>query len=547
MKIKLRIFAVVAAFALLLTPMSACGDQTGGEETSEFTSEVESGLLGGIVKAPGPDTWLTEEMVTLSMYMPMQDMFKQYISSMEELSAFKKAEEYTNIKVEIPLVTNATEGLNLIIASGEYPDIWSSLAMYTGGLSKALEDEIIIDLTSFMNENAPNYMSILNSDENIYRNAVDDEGKICSMYELYDSYTSVAGHIVRKDLLDGIGMDLPVTYEDYTEMGRKFLVEYGISDPILITSDSSFFGGGYGTNGFGLSGSGGVSHIYREDNVIKSAFLEDGYRKYVEQLRDWISEGIVNRDFISYGATNNEPMNQAIILGGNAGVYYGHALNITAYPEQASMEGFELAPIVAPVEKEGDVVHFSSMRSLVQMNKNMQVSSQCSNVELALKWLDFWFSDEGYYLHGYGVYGESYTFDEDGNPKYTDLILNNPDGLTPQVARNINTGQTAAFNSQNAVFQIYSEKNMEAVELWRVGTDDAGLMPSALSLTTDEGLEVSSISGDLETYAAETVLRFIMGEKPMSEWEEFVDQCKTMKVERVIEIYQTAMERYVNR
>ena len=39
-------------------------------------------------------------------------------------------------------------------------------------------------------------------------------------------------------------------------------------------------------------------------------------------------------------------------------------------------------------------------------------------------------SDDAYLLTNYGVEGVTYTLDENGKPHYTDLIINNPDGLS---------------------------------------------------------------------------------------------------------------------
>lgn len=54
-------------------------------------------------------------------------------------------------------------------------------------------------------------------------------------------------------------------------------------------------------------------------------------------------------------------------------------------------------------------------------------------MELALGYLDFWYTEEGYYLKNYGVEGESYNL-VDGQVEYTDVILNNEYDLVPAVA-----------------------------------------------------------------------------------------------------------------
>ena len=57
------------------------------------------------------------------------------------------------------------------------------------------------------------------------------------------------------------------------------------------------------------------------------------------------------------------------------------------------------------------------------------ITTSCKNPELAAKWLDYQYSDEGCFLNWYGTEGESWTYGADGTPQFTELITNNPDGL----------------------------------------------------------------------------------------------------------------------
>ena len=52
---------------------------------------------------------------------------------------------------------------------------------------------------------------------------------------------------------------------------------------------------------------------------------------------------------------------------------------------------------------------------------------------------------------------------------------------------------------------------------------------------------------DFNTFRDENILAFIMGTRPISEFDTFVQECKDRKIERAVEIYQTAYDRYLNR
>ena len=46
---------------------------------------------------------------------------------------------------------------------------------------------------------------------------------------------------------------------------------------------------------------------------------------------------------------------------------------------------------------------------------------------------------------------------------------------------------------------------------------------------------------------SEKLIRFIIGDEPLSGWDAFVEDMKAMDAERCVEIYQTALDRYLNR
>lgn len=71
-------------------------------------------------------------------------------------------------------------------------------------------------------------------------------------------------------------------------------------------------------------------------------------------------------------------------------------------------------------------------------------------------------------------------------------------------------------------------------------------MPS-VSLTADEGEMASGIYSDIYTHAAESITKFITGDKPMDEYDEFVKTLNGLKVDELVSIYQDAYDRYVNR
>ena len=64
-------------------------------------------------------------------------------------------------------------------------------------------------------------------------------------------------------------------------------------------------------------------------------------------------------------------------------------------------------------------------------------------------------------------------------------------------------------------------------------------------LSSDESGRASALQSDIYTYVAECIPKFILGEMDTeTDWDTFVSNCEGMGLQEVIDIYQTAYDRY---
>ena len=66
-------------------------------------------------------------------------------------------------------------------------------------------------------------------------------------------------------------------------------------------------------------------------------------------------------------------------------------------------------------------------------------------------------------------------------------------------------------------------------------------------MTVDEQEEYNGIYGDIRTLVDENLAKFAVGDRPMSEWDDFVQQIHDLGIDRCIEIEQEAVDRVYNR
>ncbi len=519
---------------------SAAPEASQQESLAEETSAFE---LAETVDLP-----ITDEVTTFSMWCSAPPGGLSVVGSpiMEYITG------KTNISLELleQNMMTANEKFNLMVASQDYPDIISAFdESYSGGAVKGYEDDVIIDLTDLMEENAPNYMAYIQQDRQNYRDAYNDDGQMLFMNGYNDNYVQARGNVIRQDLLDKLGLDTPVTYEEYHDVLEAFKndgIEYPIWMPQALQG-GALLSAGFGVSGYTLQQSG--THFFQKDGTVYSSFLTEEYKEFLQLMAQWYSEGLMAKDFYAI-VDDMGSASEPEILNGNVGVWYHMADKIGTYNKSSSVEGFHAVGIADAVQQEGEISHFyQNEGSSKTTNKGISISVQAEDPEDILKFFDWFFTKEGSTVANYGIEGTSFEYDAEGNPQYTDLIANNPDYTFQQIALLYCWADIPTIVDRDRSFHAtYTQDSLDAIELYGKNTDGAYEMPTRLSFTAAESDEYASTIGDIETRADEQIVRFVIGELNFdSDWDDFVQELKDMGLERCVELKQAALDRYYER
>lgn len=162
-----------------------------------------------------------------------------------------------------------------------------------------------------------------------------------------------------------------------------------------------------------------------------------------------------------------------------------------------------------------------------------------------MKLLDYLYSDEGMMLMNFGVEGEQYEV-VDGELKYTDLIMNNPDGLSPQDALRSFGVQSLLTLRQDVRYE--NAFVSDAVRSIREQYENEGHVGKAfptLAFTSDEQSIINEKYTEIETYVNEMIDKFIMGVESLDQFDAYAAKVESMGLQDVLNVYQTAYDRYV--
>ena len=163
--------------------------------------------------------------------------------------------------------------------------------------------------------------------------------------------------------------------------------------------------------------------------------------------------------------------------------------------------------------------------------------------------VNYLFSEAGQLMYNYGDEGHSFDYDENGKPKYTELITNNPDGLDfgKALGRYALTASGPFVQDVRYIEQAYSlPQQKQALTVWAATDADTYNLPR-LTFTVEESQAINKAMNNINTLTDEMVLKFIMGIEPLENYETFVSQLKSFGIESVLETYNAALARYEGR
>ena len=478
-------------------------------------------------------TWMRNQ---LNLMGPLGELG---LDTLQDLDAIKELQNRTGITIEYTELDfwTAQEKMNIALASGDYPALISDLS-YTGGSLSALEDGIIVDLTDKLPELSPNYQYLIDSNPEIapiFRN----DGKVLCYQSPYENFVENQGLVIRQDWLDEQGLELPTTYDQMFETLKTFRDAYGTSTAIYFNSDCNINGltVGYDVAVFSAGGTATSLPYYAVDGVVHCSLIEDGYRDFLKEMNKWYNEGLFNKDF---GSIAYDPMGGELAelqANGTVGVWCTSGEGIGNITQDVSC-------VPNLVQNEGDMDHQTST-SLVTDSTNTYVTSCCEDVETAMKFLDYLYSEDGILFYNYGFEGIDYTLDENNTPRFTDAVINNEYGVDVTNMLRIRRPYTLCSSLMilYATAEFNTDLKNEAWEVWSSNIDGAYYIPSNVSMNAEETQTASYYVADIVTYASQMIPQFIAGDVSLDEWDAFVAKLKEMNIETCIEAEQSAYDR----
>ncbi|MBB6730881.1 extracellular solute-binding protein [Cohnella zeiphila] len=523
---------------LLVTVLlfSACTSEgekqqtSNGEEKAEDSNFNEEGYP------------IVKDKITLKLFGPKNMVHSDWAT----MDFFKAMEEKTNISFEFdtpPSGDAFMEKKNLLVASGELPDIFFAAQLSAEDEVNYGSQGIIIPLEGLIEKYAPNLSALL-QDPVIKSSITATDDHIYALPQLTETYLNYPKIWINTTWLDRLGLQMPTTVEEF----YNALVAIkngdpngnGKADEIPITD----VGGVDEVKhtilaAFGLLNGQYGAEVGVENDTAFFAPTDPRYKAYLEFMNRLYSEGLLDAETFSQTS-------QQWVAKGNEG-RYGSLATAGAFLVVGNERNFDydvLPPLTSSLNDKK-----LQLKTPTIIRGTFAISSSDPYPEATIRWVDYLYSQEGTVLLSEGIEGVHWYEAEGGGIKYNipegmdvqmwrGSISPDPGEVTPKDFREHFARMSAFEEKTNPMnFHITSETNEKLKPFAQIGFPQ-------VYFTNEEQQELNVLSADIRIYVKQMEAKFVTGETSMNEWDNYVNILKKMKVDHFVKIYQQAYDRW---
>jgi len=484
-------------------------------------------------------------------------------------------EEMTNVKVNWSMVPEQSrkEKLSLVLASGDYPDVFFGFDMSIDQeTTYGMEEELLLPLNPYIDTVMPNLKKVFEENPEYRGLITSTDGNIYSLPQFQECYHCGNSQKmwIYYPFAEALGMDIPRTTEEFYD----YLVAVRDGDPNgngradEIALAGSIRGWRDQVEMFLIN-----SFIYcdldtnieanSEDNVgffldngrVETSLDKEAFRDALRYLNRLYEEGLIYEGSFSQDNTqltqlveSSEQPTVAFATGGWRGMF-------TSYDS----ERFRDFRAIAPLEGPGGVREAVNYLQNPAIG-NFVVSSSTKNPEAALRWADYLYSTEGTLQMRHGFEGQAWRWAKEGekglddSPAIWDTLIpwndKDPQNITYKGGGIF--AENNAFRLGKAVkggVDYYSGDNVEkllydsTVNLYKPYADVSKEIPN-LRYTAEEQGEYATMKSEYAKFVRQAAVKFIVGVLDVeSDWDKYLSDLEKMGLSDLISLRQTAYDR----
>jgi putative aldouronate transport system substrate-binding protein len=533
MAVRLRHIAV-AAVGVSTVMLSACtgaAPLAGDDRSNEFGFH-ETGLP------------IVDKALTLDIAGEASSLAPDY----NEMEIFQRSEADTNVAVEWNMFAPDVyiEKRNLLLASNDLPDAFFNSKFTDQELIRYGTDGTLIPLEELIDQYAPNLQEVFDRRPELRAAVTASDGHIYALPNSEELGLATVPFFwsINKTWLDALDLPVPTTVEEYHDALVAFKTQdpngNGQADEIPLSFINNWWCADVGDLFAALGGvADNADHrIVRDDEVIYVG-ADERYRDALAELHDWYADGLIDPESFTQD-------DKAYLAKGKSA---SPILGSYVWWETAEVVGADRADeyvLMGPLEGvDGRLVGRSNYTDFGR--SAFAITSANEYAAATMRWVDQFYAPTAAAEISFGPVGETLVENEDGVLEQATL----PDGVNAgELRQQVAPGAGAPHVLLREDFEdvILPEpralQRLEDLERVYLPYAEPQSYPAVL-FTVDELEELGRIEPDIKALVEERRAAWITQGGVEDEWDDYVARLDDMGLERMLEIYQDAYDRFV--
>ncbi len=515
---------------------------------------MTSSMSGCAAKKTSPnDEAADEKGVELKIHFHANNKYTIVDKDGKLLPVFQKAQEKTGYKltnVANPVATNSLQEFQLQAAEQFPADIYGG-PTFSQEVMKYGMQGAFVPLNDLIDKYAPNLKKFLSEHEDVKRSITAPDGKIYYIPYVPDGETARA-YFIRADWLQELGLQVPKTVDEL----EKVLIAFKEQDPNKDgkKDEIPYFNDKWEevirlVNLWGARCYGGDTYTVRtvldKNDKMYFAWTSDDFKEGIKNMARWYKMGLIDPEFVTRKA--NTARQTLLTKENRGGMTHEWIASTSGYNDSAELKkiapDFKFEAILPPSSSKGP--GFEEHRRVTVKPCGWAISSKSKHQAAAIKFFDYFFSDEGRILANYGVEGISYDM-VDGKPVFKKEAINAPGGTNKYLWEKLGAQLPIGYwMNYDYEYQWTNEIGKKAVKLYTDSDVIINNNTPELNFTAEEKDVFDKVNANLNTFCDEQIQKMIMGVIDVdSSWDSYVAETKKLGVDDLVKVYQSAYERY---
>ena len=419
---KKKVLACILCMCMCLT--AGCGktSQTSGNEAVESGTSQEAGRLDNfnldgtlpIVKDPSKmEPIKIAVVIGADSSVPTKD---------KEMT--KKIAEETGIPIEwqeIP-ADGSAEKINLMLTSGEYPDVfWNGIS--SDMAVQYSDQDVFVPTEDLIDQYAPKLAQIFKDHPQYKQGSTTPNGHSYGfpyIEEMHGLVLTPGPFMINQAWLDKVGKQMPATIDEFVDCMRAFkeagdlngngkadeipyALEFGNADGFGSFDSFYYFTGAFGMADSICSGNATANHLRLIDGKIIFAATDDAFRKTCDFFHDMYTDGLIDPDSFAPSGTgtplyiNKLAQPEAVIGAFQCWTPRDNIVDLDVREEYVP-----LPRLTGPEGKCGNVLNYSEM----QDTSMVAVTDKCEYPEVVAALVNYCMDPEISITLNWGAIGD---------------------------------------------------------------------------------------------------------------------------------------------